>query len=159
MLLLLFINNQEYHDDNCTDCMNRVPCQLLMFNFTRQNTKTNTNFRSHFCSEFSCLDSCTMNDTCRYIATGDSIPLPLLLPLLEGDERGRERGSVRGSGKEGARVVIWDASTLCVVATIQISSSIATGTSSNQIENHISFHSHLLHFILFDLLVQLFTDY
>ena len=78
-----------------------------------------------------------MNDTCRYIATGDSIPqqlpLPLSVPLsLEGDERGGIRGigeEVKGEG-EGARVIVWDASTLCVAASIQISSSIASGTSS-----------------------------
>ena len=80
-----------------------------------------------------------MNVTCRYIATGDSIPPPLSLPpeecnaidiegSLKGDERGRER--------DGARIIIWDASSLSAVASIQISSSTATGISYIQLQQN-----------------------
>ena len=83
-------------------------------------------------------ESCTMNDTSRYIATGDSIPLPLSLPLylFLGDQTTRYvEGSVRGDGRsreggrdgEGVRIIIWDSSTLCAVESIQIPLSTATG--------------------------------
>ena len=94
-----------------------------------------------------------MNDTCRYIATGDSIPLPLPLPLslllkyptavgvessVRGDERGRDG--------EGARIIIWDSSTLCAVESIQIPPSTATGKIYYTTLHYTTLHYTTLHY-------------
>jgi hypothetical protein len=97
-----------------------------------------------------------MNDTCRYIASGDSIPLPLSLQFslllrdptaigVERSVRGDQRGREGGRDGEGARIIIWDSSTLCAVESIQIPLSTATGNRYTTL-HYTTLHYTTLHY-------------